>query len=97
VAADLERINALLFPIALSILGHMLYDNRRRPGHDPCNKHKDGFATPRRRSAILFITTTILFHTVGNTAGLTMPVVIGYILAATGSFAGALVRATAVN
>jgi ACS family glucarate transporter-like MFS transporter len=33
----------------------------------------------------------------GNTAGLTMPVVIGYILAATGSFAGALVRATAVN
>jgi ACS family glucarate transporter-like MFS transporter len=32
-----------------------------------------------------------LFNTFGNTAGITTPIVIGYILQATGSFAGALV------
>jgi ACS family glucarate transporter-like MFS transporter len=32
-----------------------------------------------------------LFNTIGNTAGITTPIVIGYILQATGSFAGALV------
>ena len=31
-----------------------------------------------------------LFNTFGNTAGITTPIVIGYILQATGSFAGAL-------
>jgi ACS family glucarate transporter-like MFS transporter len=32
-----------------------------------------------------------LFNTFGNTAGITTPIVIGYIVQATGSFAGALV------
>ena len=32
-----------------------------------------------------------LFNTFGNVAGITTPIVIGYILAATGSFYGALV------
>jgi ACS family glucarate transporter-like MFS transporter len=32
-----------------------------------------------------------LFNTFGNTAGITTPIAIGYILQATGSFAGALV------